>query len=74
MLLHFKTEPGDGIYLIGTYLVRSQSFDITGLEKNKAHSIFCDKDGNITTMIGLPTEDDVHKVYIGSVIISEAEG
>lgn len=80
MLLYFKTQPGDGNYIMGMYRIDAQVFNIPKddqghyTDPSGAYSIFCSSDGTITKSIGLPLEDDINKVYLGSVIISNADG
>lgn len=72
MLVYFKNKEGDGRYLKGMYKIEEQVVDITtSVEGAGAYSIFVDYLGNCSIIIGMPTEDDVNHIFIGSFLVNE---
>ncbi len=73
MLVYFKNQPGDGRYLGGMYLHTAQELDMTSLTNgSNAYSILCDYQGNLSVIPGMPSEDDVNLVYLGTVLINSS--
>lgn len=72
MLVYFKNKEGDGRYLKGMYKIQETEIDITSsVEGAGAYSICVDYLGQYTIITGMPSEDDVNNVFIGSFLVDE---
>ena len=73
MLVYFKNKEGDGRYLKGMYKIDEKEVDISPLiEGAGAYSIFVDYLGNYSVIMGMPTEDDVNHIFIGSFLVNDS--
>lgn len=74
MLVYFKNKEGDGRYLKGMYKIEEKVLDISSfVEGAGAYSIFVDYTGTYSIITGMPTEDDVNHVFIGSFLVNNEE-
>ena len=72
MLVYFKNKEGDGRYLKGMYKIDEKVVDISSsVEGAGAYSIYVDYLGNYSIIIGMPTEDDVNHIFIGSFLVND---
>ena len=70
MLVYFKNKPGDDRYLKGMYKIDATEFDIDQyISSGNAYSIRVDYQGEFSVITGLPTQDDVDHIYIGTVLV-----
>lgn len=74
MLVYFKNADGDEKYLMGMYQLGNFDFTIPSDMINNSYSLFINKDNVITYSIGLPTQDNISNIFIGSVVISSSTG
>ena len=69
MLVYFKNQPGDDRYLKGMYLIPATQVNISdSVSGGNAYSFAVNSVGTYTITPGMPDEDNVNNVYIGSFI------
>lgn len=72
MLIYFKNKNGDERYLKGMYLIKSVELDVSAdITAPNAYSISVDYQGNFTVMTGMPKEDNVNVVYLGTFLVDK---
>ena len=73
ILVYYKNKEGDGRYLKGMYAVGAQEIDASAQNSPGVYSIYAtmqnrQEPGYIVSG-GMPTEDEVEKIYIGSFLV-----
>lgn len=72
MLVYFKNKPGDERYLKGMYLIESTELDVASYIKSpNAYSISVDYQSNFYITTGMPKEDNVNLIYLGSFLVDK---
>ena len=74
MLLYYKNKNGDDRYLKGMYRVDSQVLDASSFNTPGVYSIYATMEGTIALpemviSAGMPSEDLVTKIYLGSFLV-----
>ena len=70
MLVYFKNKEGDARYLKGMYLIDAREVKIsTSINGAGAYSFYVNERGEYTIVSGMPSIDDVNKVFIGTFIV-----
>lgn len=73
MLVYFKNKEGDNTYLKGMYKVDETIYTATNeLSTPGAYSIYVRINGGapeVFSLAGMPAQDDVNKIYLGSFVI-----
>ena len=70
MLVYFKNKEGDNKYLKGMYLIDSREVSITSsINGAGAYSFFVNERGEYSIVSGMPSVDNVNKVFIGTFIV-----
>ena len=69
MLVYFKNQPGDERYLKGMYLIKTIEVDVNEyIVSPNSYSIYVDYQGNYSVQTGMPTEDNVNLIYLGTFL------
>lgn len=73
MLVYFKNREGNENYLMGMYKIDNQIIDIADSITGGAgsYSIYVDSNGSYTVVNGMPSEDDVDHIYIGTFLVND---
>ena len=73
MLVYFKNQEGNENYLMGMYKIDNQVIDIEDSITGGAgsYSIYVDSNGSYTIVSGMPAEDDVNHIYIGTFLVND---
>ena len=74
MLLYYKNKDGDNRYLKGMYGIDSQVIDVSSFNTPGVYSIYASMEGTrilpeIVIGSGMPSEDLVSKIYLGSFLV-----
>lgn len=70
MLVYFKNQPGDERYLKGMYLIKASELDVSSVATSpNAYSIAVNYKGDYTIISGMPTEDNVDNIYLGTFLV-----
>lgn len=74
MLVYFKNREGSGSYLRGMYKIDEKIVNITNSITGSAgaYSIYVDWTGEYTITSGMPAEDDVNHIYIGTFLVNSS--
>lgn len=76
MLVYYKNQPGDGRYLKGMYYIMEQDLDVSNYNAPGVYSIYANitnrSEPNIIILNGMPSEDQVEKIYLGSFLVDKS--
>ena len=73
ILVYYKNKDGDGKYLKGMYSIEAQTLDVSAYNTPGVYSIYANIHDRVSPNYivsgGMPTEDRVEQIYIGSFLV-----